>query len=74
MKNKDIFTEVAKQCNTNSDDVKKEMQEAIDMAFASDDPEIRKFWESIPRKSDKLTPEEAVNFIAGEIMKKRHLS
>lgn len=74
MKHKDIFKEVAKQFNTTPDEVKNEIQQAIDEAFNNPDPEIRRFWDNIPRKSDRPTAEEVIEYMSYEIMKRRNMS
>lgn len=66
---KDIFTIVAKKFGTNPRNVRKEIQKAIDEAIASPNPEIRAYWENIPKKGNKLTPEEAIEFLANELKK-----
>ncbi len=72
--NKDIFKEVAKQFNTTPDEVKNEIQQAIDEAFNNPDPKIRRFWDNIPRKSDRPTAEEVIEHMSYEIMKRRNMS
>lgn len=74
MNNKDIFKEVAEKFHTTPDLVKDEIQKAIDEASNSKDPKVRRFWKNIPKSGDKLTPEEAIEFIAYDIMRRRHLS
>lgn len=74
MKNKDIFKEVAKQFNTTPDEVKNEIQQAIDEAFNNPDPEIRRFWDNIPRKGDRPTAEEVIEYMSYKIMKRHNMS
>lgn len=71
---KDVFNEVAKKCRTTPDEVRNEIQQAIDEAFNNPDPEIRRRWENVPRKGDKPTAEEFIKYMSCEIMKRRNMS
>lgn len=74
MKNKDIFKKVAMKCGTTPDEVRNEIQLAIDEAFNSPNPEIHRLWENIPRKGDRPTAEEVIEYMSHEIMKRRNMS
>ena len=66
------LTEVLQQIADNKDceveDVRREMQLAIDAAQKDTDPKIRALWESFPHEGDKVTPEDVVAFMYGVLM------
>ncbi len=74
MNTKKLFMQIAIENNTTPEEVRREIEKAIDEAMSSPDPQARIFWENIPKKSAKPTPEEVIAYIAGEIKKKRSLS
>ena len=55
-----ILERIAKDNNTTPEEVYKEMQIAIDAAFDSPDPEVRKNWEMIHYSGKRPTPEDVV--------------
>lgn len=58
----EILNKIAKEHNTTPEDVYTEMQLAIDAAYNSPDPEARAKWAAIPKKGDKTTVEEFIDF------------
>ena len=69
-KAKKIFENIALQEGTTVEEVRKEIQNAIDIGISSFDPKARVIWDSMPKKGDKPTPEEAVVYLTKIIKKK----
>ncbi len=63
-----IIEEVAKANHTTAEEVRREMQAAMETGQASSDPETQKIWRSIPRKGEKLTLEEFIEYMIKRIM------
>ena len=61
---------VAKQNDVSVDEVKREIQKAIDLGMVNPDPHIQAFWNSIPRAGKHPTPEEVISFFAKEMVNK----
>mgnify|MGYP000941357628 CR=1 FL=1 len=59
--------QVAAQKGISIDEVRSEIQLAIDMAMANEDPLIREKWSKIPHKGDKPTPEEVIVYLSKQI-------
>lgn len=49
------------------DEVRCEIQKAIDDAMQSDDPAVQAYWKKIKYKGEKPTPEEVVLYIAKQV-------
>ena len=58
---------IAARNGVTADEVRREIQLAIDLAMQDSDPEIRKRWDSIPSKGKKPTPEELILYISQNI-------
>lgn len=56
----EILEKIAKNNNTTPEEVYCEMQIAIDAAFNSPDPQVRKNWEKIHYTGDRPTPEDVI--------------
>lgn len=56
----EILQKIAQQNNTTPEEVYREMQIAIDAAFDSPDPQVRKNWEMIHFTGDRPTPEDVI--------------
>lgn len=56
----EILEKIARDNNTTPEKVYQEMQIAIDAAFNSPDPQVRKNWESIHYTGDRPTPEDVI--------------
>jgi hypothetical protein len=69
-KARSVLLRIAENNGINIENVRSEIQKAIDTGFSNPDPEIRSYWESIPRKSEKPTPEEAICFMEKRIKKR----
>lgn len=61
---------VAKQNGVSVDEVKREIQKAIDIGMANSDRHIQAFWNSILREGERATPEEAISFFSKEMVNK----
>ena len=61
---------VAKQNGVSVDEVKREIQKAIELGMINSDPHIQFFWNSIPRAREHPTPEEVISFFAKEMINK----
>ena len=59
---------VAKQNGVSIDEVKREIQKAIDIGMANPDPKIKAFWNSIPRSGERPTPEEVIAYLKNHII------
>lgn len=62
------FKEIAKRENTTLEEVKKEIQRAIDLAMNNTDPKVMKQWKKMNFKGDKPTPEEIAILLSEKII------
>lgn len=46
------------------EDIRREIEITIKQAEKSDDPEVRKFWDAVPRQGETPTPEQVIAYIA----------
>lgn len=60
--------EIAKRDGVSVDYVRKQMKIAMLNGLCSKDPQVKRFWDSVPRESEILTPEELIIYIT-EIVK-----
>lgn len=51
--------------------VRKQMQIAMINGLCSSDPEVKAFWDSIPREKEVPSPEELIIYVP-EIVKRKH--
>ena len=58
-----IWKQIAREDNTTVENVRAEIQRAIDAAMADPDPTIQRKWAAIPSKTGKPTPEELLVYI-----------
>lgn len=61
----------AKQKGISTEECIKEIELAIDEAMKSDDPLVQARWKLIPRKGEKPTAEEFVDYVAKQVYNKR---
>lgn len=61
------FEKIAKSEGISVNEVKQEIQKAIDDAIQSDDPAIQAYWKKMKYKGEKPTPEEVVLYIARQV-------
>lgn len=62
MNGKDAIRSVAQLHGTNERTVRREIQRAMEAAMKSPDPRVQRIWASIPRKGEKLTAEELIEW------------
>jgi len=62
-----ILREIARKHHTTPNEVRREMQLAMDAALACDDPKIQAKWAAIPKKGEKITLEEFVAYASSKI-------
>ena len=62
-----ILREIARKHHTTPNEVRREMQLAMDAALACDDPKIQAKWAAIPKKGGKITLEEFVAYMASRM-------
>ena len=60
-----ILKEIARRHNTTVEEVRSQMQLAMDEARKCSDPAVQARWNAIPRKGEVLTLEEFVAYMAG---------
>lgn len=66
----EIIKKIASENNTSAEEIIKELERTIDDAMQNPDPSIRKNWERIPRKGEKPTPAEFIEYISREAEKR----
>lgn len=59
----------AQQYGVSVEEVRRDIQEAIDIAMSNPDPKIRAFWAKFPFKGKKPAPEEFIAFMTKEVTK-----
>ena len=57
MREKTIYEKIAKKYNTTPEEVRREMQIAIDAGFDNPDPAVQEEWKKMTLKGDRPTPE-----------------
>ena len=62
MREKTIYEKIAEKYNTTPEEVRREMQIAIDAGFDNPDPAVQEEWNKMTRKPQRSTPEEVVNY------------
>ena len=60
-----LLKKVADKHGVSVEEVRRDIEAASIMAKENSDEKIQAFWNSIPSKGDKPTPEEVVAYIAG---------
>lgn len=63
MNSKNVLEIVAEKEGVSVEEVRREIQLAIDDAMKNPDPKIQEQWRRIPKKGKKPTPEEVIEFI-----------
>ena len=64
MREKTIYEKIAEKYNTTPEEVRREMQIAIDAGFDDPDPAVQAEWKKVNLKGDRPTPEEVINYRA----------
>lgn len=57
-----VKEKIAEKYNTTPEEVRREMQIAIDAGFDSPDPAVQEEWKKMTLKGDRPTPEEVINY------------
>lgn len=69
MKVNRVLAEIALKNGVSVDEVRKEIQVALDEGMKNSDPNVQAYWNSIPRKGDKPTLQEVITYLANQIKK-----
>ena len=67
MREKTIYEKIAKKYNTTPEEVRREMQIAIDAGFDNPDPDVQAEWKKVNLKGDRSTPEEVINYAVKQL-------
>ena len=59
---KTIYEKIAEKYNTTPEEVRREMQIAIDAGFDNPDPAVQEEWKKMTLKGERPTPEEVINY------------
>ena len=62
MREKTIYEKIAEKYNTTPEEVRREMQIAIDAGFDNPDPALQEVWNKMTLKGERHTPEEVINY------------
>lgn len=65
-----VFQQIAVKEGVPVEQVRKEIETAIEIGLSNPDPEVQKIWSSIPCKSNKPTPEELVRYLSRNVYNK----
>ena len=57
-----VKEKIAEKYNTTPEEVRREMQIAIDAGFDNPDPAVQEEWKKMTFKGDRPTPEEVINY------------
>lgn len=69
MKAKNAISKLALENGISAKELIEEMQKAIDEGMSSTEPNVIKLWEKVPRKGEKPTPEEFIDYAAKKVRK-----
>ena len=64
MKAKNAISKVAAENGVTVKEVREEIQKAIDEGMKSTDPKAIELWKNCPKKGEKPTPEEVIEYIS----------
>ena len=62
MREKTIYEKIAEKYNTTPEEVRREMQIAIDAGFDNPDPALQEELKKMTLKGERPTPEEVINY------------
>ena len=62
----EIINKIAKEHNTTPEEVYAEMQIALDAAFNSKDPDVKKEWSKIPFQGEHPIPEDVISYLVSQ--------
>ncbi|MDE6746062.1 MAG: hypothetical protein K2J72_05420 [Oscillospiraceae bacterium] len=63
MKAKNAISKVAQDNGISVEEVRAEIQKTIDEGMKSTSPQAVEFWKKVPRKGEKPTPEEFIDYM-----------
>lgn len=66
-KGKAVIRKLAMQKGVSAQEIRDEINIAIEMGMNSPDPAVRAYWTRIPQKGAKPTPEEAIIYLAKQV-------
>ncbi|HHY27929.1 MAG TPA: sporulation initiation factor Spo0A [Desulfitobacterium dehalogenans] len=58
-----IFERIAAEHNTTVEEIRREIETAIQVGFNHPDPKVQAQWAKIPRKGEMPTPDELITYI-----------
>lgn len=64
MKAKKAIIKVAAENGVTVKEVREEIQKAIDEGMKNADPQVIELWKNCPKKGDKPTPEELIEYLS----------
>lgn len=64
-----VLRRVAEEDGVTVDEVMEEIRKIIDFGVHSQDPQVRKQWDAIPRQGDKPTVAELMSYLFAEVQK-----
>ena len=67
MNGKNAIKRVAKKSGVCKKKVYQEIFDCIKIAKENRNPEIKSIWAKIPRKGNEITPEELIEYLAGQV-------
>ena len=67
MREKTIYEKIAEKYNTTPEEVRREMQIAIDAGFDDPDTAVQAEWKKVNLKGDRPTPEEVINYAVKQL-------
>ena len=70
MREKTIYEKIAEKYNTTPEEVRREMQIAIDAGFDNPDPAVQEEWKKMTLKGDRPIPEEVINYAVKQLKRK----
>jgi hypothetical protein len=62
-----LYEKIAEKYHTTPEEVYREMQVAINAAFDSNDPAVRREWDQVRFCGEKPTPEEVIDYAVGKL-------
>ena len=74
MREKNIYEKIAEKYNTTPEEVRREMQIAIDTGFDNPDPAVQEEWKKMTLKGERPTPEEVINYAVKKLKGKDNCS
>ena len=70
MREKTIYEKIAEKYNTTPEEVRREMQIAIDAGFDNPNPAVQEEWKKMTLKGERPTPEEVINYAVKKTKRK----